>query len=427
MSGGIYMIDDISPIVFDLGSYSFRAGYGGQETPYFDVPSHVGVREVIERTIDETVDGGKPRKEYFIDTNMINVPRENTEIVSYLKNGMIEDWDIFEQMWDYIITRCLGCDTKEHPMLFSEPPWNQRDKREKIMELAFEKYNMPASYLMKNAVLALFSGGRSSGLVLDSGATHTSAIPIHDGYVLTPSVVTQPIGGDTIVEQCKHALEKQNIEIVPNYKIAHKHEVNENQKPKWTKKTNLPEVSESFEDFAVKRVVEDFAHSTLQLCDTPIDPDFMDKLPAASYAFPCGLRKDILSERAKVPEGLFDLKYLRGENVKQQYQMNVTDIAATACGMCDNEIRTQMYSNVYVVGGNSLIMGFPERLNHELALRCPASVKLRVTWAPPPVERRFGAWIGGSIVSCQPSFYQYWVTKADYDETGKSIVEKRCA
>ena len=87
-----------------------------------------------------------------------------------------------------------------------------------------------------------------------------------------------------------------------------------------------------------------------------------------------------------------------------------------------------MYSNVYVAGGGSLILGFPERLNHDLALRCPPVVKLRVSWAPGgPIERRFGAWIGGSIVSCQPNFYQYWVTKADYEETGKSIVEKRCA
>lgn len=65
-------------------------------------------------------------------------------------------------------------------------------------------------------------------------------------------MVTQPIGGNTIVEQCKHTLEQLGVEIVPNYKIASKQEVNENQKPKWTKKSNLPEVTQSFEDFAVK-------------------------------------------------------------------------------------------------------------------------------------------------------------------------------
>ena len=107
----------------------------------FDIPSHVGVREVIEKTMDDTIDGGKPRKEYFMDTTKLIVPRADTEIVSFLKDGLsqslliiinlicifqnfeflVEDWDVFEQMWDYILYKCLGCDTKEHPMLFSEP------------------------------------------------------------------------------------------------------------------------------------------------------------------------------------------------------------------------------------------------------------------------------------------------------------------
>ena len=29
-----------------------------------------------------------------------------------------------------------------------------------------------------------FANGRSTGLVLDSGATHTTAVPVYDGYVL---------------------------------------------------------------------------------------------------------------------------------------------------------------------------------------------------------------------------------------------------
>lgn len=35
-----------------------------------------------------------------------------------------------------------------------------------------------------NAVVHSFASGRATGLVLDSGATHTTAIPVHNGYVL---------------------------------------------------------------------------------------------------------------------------------------------------------------------------------------------------------------------------------------------------
>lgn len=36
--------------------------------------------------------------------------------------------------------------------------------------------------------LTSFANGRSTGLILDSGATHTTAIPVHDGYVLQQGI-----------------------------------------------------------------------------------------------------------------------------------------------------------------------------------------------------------------------------------------------
>lgn len=78
-----------------------------------------------------------------------------------------------------------------------------------------------------------------------------------------------------------------------------------------------------------------------------------------------------------------------------------------------------------VTGGNSLLMGFTERLNHDLAHKCPPvgilqyiyrfvgvickvryfqTIKLRVYAAPTPMERRFGAWIGGSILASLVSY-----------------------
>lgn len=42
---------------------------------------------------------------------------------------------------------------------------------------------------------ASFANGRSTGLVLDSGATHTTAIPVHDGYVLQQGGASMGVGG----------------------------------------------------------------------------------------------------------------------------------------------------------------------------------------------------------------------------------------
>lgn len=86
----------------------------------------------------------------------------------------------------------------------------------------FEKYNIPAFFLCKNAVLTAFANGRSTGLVIDSGASQTSAIPVHDGYVLQQAIVKSPLAGDFITAQCRQMFEEKNIEIVPPYVIASK-------------------------------------------------------------------------------------------------------------------------------------------------------------------------------------------------------------
>lgn len=103
------------------------------------------------------------------------------ELQSFLKDGMIDNWDILENVLDHIYKNHLHAFAKDHPILMSEPSWNTPQKREQLAELMFEKYNVPALYIAKNSSLVAFANGRPSCLVVDSGATHTSVIPVHDG------------------------------------------------------------------------------------------------------------------------------------------------------------------------------------------------------------------------------------------------------
>ena len=42
--------------------------------------------------------------------------------------------------------------------------------REKMTEIAFETFKAPAFYVEMQAVLSLYASGRTTGIVLDSGA-----------------------------------------------------------------------------------------------------------------------------------------------------------------------------------------------------------------------------------------------------------------
>merc|ERR1712158_1016 len=221
----------------------------------------------------QKVDLSNISKKYHVDTVGLHYPKKGMEVSTFIKEGMIEDWDMLEQILDYSYAKIIKSESEYHPVLFSEAAWNQKPRREKLTELMFEKYNVPAFFLIKNAVLSAFANGRSTGIVLDSGASHTTAVPIHEGYVLSQAIVKSPLAGDFMTTQCKQLLQDKGVEIIPSYMVAGKEEVKDGEPAKWTKKNGLPEVTKSWHDCMVKEVVQDFQHAILQVSDTTYDEE----------------------------------------------------------------------------------------------------------------------------------------------------------
>lgn len=71
-------------------------------------------------------------------------------------------------------------------VLLSEKPFNPKANREKMTQIMFETFNVPALYVAVDAVLALYASGRTTGVVIDSGGV-SHVIPIHEGHVLKGS------------------------------------------------------------------------------------------------------------------------------------------------------------------------------------------------------------------------------------------------
>uniref|UniRef100_A0A3P8ZH42 Actin-like protein 6A n=1 Tax=Esox lucius TaxID=8010 RepID=A0A3P8ZH42_ESOLU len=449
MSGGVYGGDEVGALVFDIGSYTVRAGYAGEDCPKADFPTVIGV--TLDREDGSTpmeTDGGDKGKQgtnYFIDTNQLRVARENMEVMSPLKNGMIEDWDSFQAILDHTYKMHFKSEPSMHPVLMSEASWNTRAKREKLTELMFEHYNIPAFFLCKTAVLSSFANGRSTGLVLDSGATHTTAIPVHDGYVLQQGIVKSPLAGDFMSMQCRELFQELNVEIVPPYMIASKvrpakvsqnhsfqrfhislfgDAVREGAPASWKKKEKLPQVTRSWHNYMCNTVIQDFQASVLQVSDSPYDEQVAAQMPTVHYELPNGYNCDFGAERLKIPEGLFDPSNAKG--LSGNTMLGVGHVVTTSVGMCDIDIRPGLYGSVVVTGGNTLIQGFTDRLTRELSQKTPPSMRLKLIANNTTVERRFSAWIGGSILASLGTFQQMWISKQEYEEGGKQCVDRKC-
>nr|XP_022915511.1 actin-like protein 6B [Onthophagus taurus] len=413
MSGGVYGGDEIGALVLDVGSNTIRAGYAGEDSPRFDIPTTVGIWR-------DSVNEYKTR--YNIGTVSLHVTRPEMEMGTFLREGMVENWDMYENVVNYVYYKLLQTEPHNHPILISEPAWNIQQKREQMTELMFEKYKVPALYLAKSPSLVAFANGRSTCLVVDSGATHTSAVPVYDGHIISQAMVKSPAGGDYLTAQCKVYLEGKNIDIVPASMVASKEITRPDEIPNW-KSRNLPRMTTSWHNYMTKEVMQDFQASVLHISDSTYDEEIVKTMPAIHYEFPNGYHKDFGVERFKITEPLFNLTARNGCGI--QPTLDVSTLVTTSVGMCEIDHRPTMYSSVVVTGGNSNIQGFTDRLNRDLQSKVPPSMRLKIISQAGMSEKRFASWLGGSILSSLGTFTQLWVSKQEYEEVGKGVVRNR--
>ena len=75
------------------------------------------------------------------------------------------------------------------------------------------------------------------------------------------------------------------------------------------------------------------------------------------------------------------------------------------------------------IGGTTMYAGIADRMQKEISALAPPTMKVKII-APP--ERKYSVWIGGSILASLSTFHQMWITKQEYDESGPSIVHRKC-
>jgi actin-related protein len=91
---------------------------------------------------------------------------------------------------------------------------------------------------------------------------------------------------------------------------------------------------------------------------------------------------------------------------------------------CDIHIRKHLDVSIVLSGGSMIFDGFPERLAEEITRFAPWVVKIKVI-APP--QRKYGVWIGVSIVASLVTFSEKLVTREEYDASGPGLVYRLCS
>eukprot|EP00768_Dysnectes_brevis_P002792 gnl/Dysnectes_brevis/204_a233_8337.p1 GENE.gnl/Dysnectes_brevis/204_a233_8337~~gnl/Dysnectes_brevis/204_a233_8337.p1 ORF type:complete len:375 (+),score=167.04 gnl/Dysnectes_brevis/204_a233_8337:35-1159(+) len=372
-------MSDNPAVVIDNGSGMCKAGFSGDDAPRAVFPAIVG------RPKRQNIMLGAAAKEEYIGDEAI--ARRGVLRIHYpIEHGKVTDWDMMEKIWHHCFYNELRVAPTNQPVFLTEAPKNDKKNRHKMCSIMFETFNVPAFFVQIQAILSLYSSGRTTGIVLDSGDGVTHTVPVYEGYNLPHAVLRLDIAGRDLTEWCQSLLMEEGHTFTTSAELDIVRAIKE----------KLCFVASDFETTLTQ------SQETSKITET--------------YELPDGTTIDVNAARFKTPELLFNPS-LNGYEAQ-----GIHELTFASMQKCDVDVRSELYGNVVLSGGTTMFKGLPERVGAELQALIPSGKKIMID---APDDRKYSVWLGGSVVASLPTFESMWITAEEYEEQGETIASRK--
>jgi len=247
--------------------------------------------------------------------------------------------------------------------------------------------------------------------------------------VLHRGIYRTKIAGDLLDLALEKALFTDNKTSIPT-RFQYKKEMTSDTGEIRTVKLDVPStITESYHRFMQLEILRDIKQTVSRVSDKKFDPTANQNIPTINYELPDAKTISVGIERFTIPESLFymnpaiELKEDFDETFNFQ---GLHKMVAASVDMCDSDIRKELYLSLIVTGGNTLYPGLPTRLQKEIQKGNPPAFRTKILHPNTKSERRFGVWIGGSILGSLGTFHQMWFSKSEYEEHGATLLSRKC-
>ena len=473
--------------VLEIGRHTTKLGYAGEDSPraFFSSVVAAAADEIDEHAKASKNKSSKGKSDglklKFNPLELVNNSHsnscENMELKTAIgASGLVEDWDVWLAILKYA-GRVSGMnpnhsvrnstannndddDTflfEDMPLVLVEKPHNSSQNRAKMLDLVFESTDAPAAFLAKDAVLDCFACGRTTGIVADMGDT-TLVTPVYEGWAEVKGMM-RGIGVDAIQDKMLSRMDdlfraeiaKKGLEGPSNLNTSTTPTSMKEAMPQYqVRESNHVKYSHPFHQLARQemaiRCLEHFSPHCI--AEYGYIANNFKHIPKIPYTLPDGTEIQFGNERFEVGELLFGDDGSRGrekcatkfsqqvENCQQPSKPQSIDFFTGALQnmicesafRCDREQQAQLLGNVVLAGGGACFENIVDRMRAEVeAVIHTHTPGWRVKVLSPPItERAYCAWLGGSILGSLGSFGEIYISKAEYQECGSSIVYRKC-